>query len=234
MNTLITGKNITLGYEDQIVARNIDFSVSEGDYLCILGDNGAGKSTLVKAILNLHEPLSGELKFSFDRSKIGYLPQRSQIQRDFPSSVYEVVLSGCVNSLKGRFFYSKEDKKRAYENMDKMDIKRLEKQPFALLSGGQQQRVLLARALCAAKKVLLLDEPVAGLDSHTSSELYKTIDDLNNDGMTIIMVTHDVHPALNSASTILHLGKAFFFGAKDDYFSSNVGKRYLEESGHHD
>ena len=123
MNTLITGKNITLGYEDQIVARNIDFSVSEGDYLCILGDNGAGKSTLVKAILNLHEPLSGELKFSFDRSKIGYLPQRSQIQRDFPSSVYEVVLSGCVNSLKGRFFYSKEDKKRAYENMDKMDIK---------------------------------------------------------------------------------------------------------------
>ena len=125
MNTLITGKNITLGYEDQIVARNIDFSVSEGDYLCILGDNGAGKSTLVKAILNLHEPLSGELKFSFDRSKIGYLPQRSQIQRDFPSSVYEVVLSGCVNSLKGRFFYSKEDKKRAYENMDKMDIKRL-------------------------------------------------------------------------------------------------------------
>ena len=115
-----------------------------------------------------------------------------------------------------------------------MDIKRLEKQPFALLSGGQQQRVLLARALCAAKKVLLLDEPVAGLDSHTSSELYKTIDDLNNDGMTIIMVTHDVHPAINSASTILHLGKAFFFGAKDDYFSSNVGKRYLEESGHHD
>ena len=118
--------------------------------------------------------------------------------------------------------------------MDKMDIKRLEKQPFALLSGGQQQRVLLARALCAAKKVLLLDEPVAGLDSHTSSELYKTIDDLNNDGMTIIMVTHDVHPAINSASTILHLGKAFFFGSKDDYFSSSVGKRYLEESGHHD
>ncbi len=234
MKPLIVGKNITLGYEDQVVAKNLNFTVSEGDYLCILGDNGAGKSTLVKAILNLHEPLEGNLDFSFDRSEIGYLPQRSQIQRDFPSSVYEVVLSGCVNSLKSRFFYDKNDKKRALENMDKLEILNLAKQPFALLSGGQQQRVLLARALCAAKKVLLLDEPVSGLDSHTSSELYKIIDNLNKDKMTIIMVTHDVHPALNSANTILHLGKSFFFGKKEGYFESEVGKKYLEESGHHD
>ena len=118
--------------------------------------------------------------------------------------------------------------------MAKLEILNLSKQPFALLSGGQQQRVLLARALCAAKKVLLLDEPVSGLDSHTSSELYKIIDNLNEDKMTIIMVTHDVHPALNSANTISHLGKSFFFGKKERYFESEVGKKYLEESGHHD
>ncbi|MGN0906963.1 MAG: metal ABC transporter ATP-binding protein [Bullifex sp.] len=216
------------------MAKGISFTVSAGDYLCILGDNGAGKSTLVKAILSLHEPLSGSLEFAFSRSEIGYLPQRTEVRRDFPSSVWEVVLSGCVNSLSHRFFYSKQDRLNAEANLERMEITDLRKQPFSHLSGGQQQRVLLARALCAAKKVLLLDEPVAGLDSHTSSELYHLIDTLNEDGMTVIMVTHDVHPALNSAGKILHLGKTFFFGLRDEYFESEVGKRYLEESGHHD
>ncbi len=217
-----------------MVAKGLNFTVSDGDYLCILGDNGAGKSTLVKAILSLHEPLSGSLEFAFSRSEIGYLPQRTEVRRDFPSSVWEVVLSGCVNSLSRRFFYSKQDRLTAEANLERMEITDLRKQTFSHLSGGQQQRVLLARALCAAKKVLLLDEPVAGLDSHTSSELYHLIDTLNEDGMTVIMVTHDVHPALNSAGKILHLGRTFFFGLRDEYFESEVGKRYLEESGHHD
>lgn len=217
-----------------MVAKGLDFTVSEGDYLCILGDNGAGKSTLVKAILSLHEPLSGSLEFTFPRSEIGYLPQRTEVRRDFPSSVWEVVLSGCVNSLSHRLFYGRQDRMTAEANLERMEISDLRKQSFSNLSGGQQQRVLLARALCAAKKVLLLDEPVAGLDSHTSSELYRLIDDLNRDGMTVIMVTHDVHPALNSAGKILHLGRTFFFGLRDEYFKSEVGKRYLEESGHHD
>lgn len=217
-----------------MVAKGLDFTVSEGDYLCILGDNGAGKSTLVKAILSLHEPLSGSLEFTFPRSEIGYLPQRTEVRRDFPSSVWEVVLSGCVNSLSHRLFYGRKDRMTAEANLERMEISDLRKQSFSNLSGGQQQRVLLARALCAAKKVLLLDEPVAGLDSHTSSELYRLIDDLNRDGMTVIMVTHDVHPALNSAGKILHLGRSFFFGLRDEYFKSEVGKRYLEESGHHD
>ena len=217
-----------------MVAKGLDFTVSEGDYLCILGDNGAGKSTLVKAILSLHEPLSGSLEFTFPRSEIGYLPQRTEVRRDFPSSVWEVVLSGCVNSLSHRLFYGRKDRMTAEANLERMEISDLRKQSFSNLSGGQQQRVLLARALCAAKKVLLLDEPVAGLDSHTSSELYRLIDDLNRDGMTVIMVTHDVHPALNSAGKILHLGRTFFFGLRDEYFKSEVGKRYLEESGHHD
>ncbi len=217
-----------------MVAKGLDFTVAEGDYLCILGDNGAGKSTLVKAILSLHEPLSGSLEFTFPRSEIGYLPQRTEVRRDFPSSVWEVVLSGCVNSLSHRLFYGRKDRMTAEANLERMEISDLRKQSFSNLSGGQQQRVLLARALCAAKKVLLLDEPVAGLDSHTSSELYRLIDDLNRDGMTVIMVTHDVHPALNSAGKILHLGRSFFFGLRDEYFKSEVGKRYLEESGHHD
>ena len=217
-----------------MVAKGLDFTVAEGDYLCILGDNGAGKSTLVKAILSLHEPLSGSLEFTFPRSEIGYLPQRTVVRRDFPSSVWEVVLSGCVNSLSRRLFYGRKDRMTAEANLERMEISDLRKQSFSNLSGGQQQRVLLARALCAAKKVLLLDEPVAGLDSHTSSELYRLIDDLNRDGMTVIMVTHDVHPALNSAGKILHLGRSFFFGLRDEYFKSEVGKRYLEESGHHD
>lgn len=216
------------------MAKGLDFTVAEGDYLCILGDNGAGKSTLVKAILSLHEPLSGSLEFTFPRSEIGYLPQRTEVRRDFPSSVWEVVLSGCVNSLSHRLFYGRKDRMTAEANLERMEISDLRKQSFSNLSGGQQQRVLLARALCAAKKVLLLDEPVAGLDSHTSSELYRLIDDLNRDGMTVIMVTHDVHPALNSAGKILHLGRSFFFGLRDEYFKSEVGKRYLEESGHHD
>lgn len=217
-----------------MVAKGLDFTVAEGDYLCILGDNGAGKSTLVKAILSLHEPLSGSLEFTFPRSEIGYLPQRTVVRRDFPSSVWEVVLSGCVNSLSRRLFYGRKDRMTAEANLERMEISDLRKQSFSNLSGGQQQRVLLARALCAAKKVLLLDEPVAGLDSHTSSELYRLIDSLNEDGMTVIMVTHDVHPALNSAGKILHLGRSFFFGLRDEYFKSEVGKRYLEESGHHD
>ena len=217
-----------------MVAKGLDFTVAEGDYLCILGDNGAGKSTLVKAILSLHEPLSGSLEFTFPRSEIGYLPQRTVVRRDFPSSVWEVVLSGCVNSLSHRLFYGRKDRMTAEANLERMEISDLRKQSFSNLSGGQQQRVLLARALCAAKKVLLLDEPVAGLDSHTSSELYRLIDSLNEDGMTVIMVTHDVHPALNSAGKILHLGRSFFFGLRDEYFKSEVGKRYLEESGHHD
>lgn len=217
-----------------MVAKGLDFTVAEGDYLCILGDNGAGKSTLVKAILSLHEPLSGSLEFTFPRSEIGYLPQRTEVRRDFPSSVWEVVLSGCVNSLSHRLFYGRKDRMTAEANLERMEISDLRKQSFSNLSGGQQQRVLLARALCAAKKVLLLDEPVAGLDSHTSSELYRLIDSLNEDGMTVIMVTHDVHPALNSAGKILHLGRSFFFGLRDEYFKSEVGKRYLEESGHHD
>ena len=232
---LLEAKNLTLGYEGQVVTRNINFRVEEGDYLCITGDNGAGKSTLVKAILSLHSPFSGSLDFNIERNSIGYLPQSSHVDSSFPTNVGEVVLSGNVSRLGGkRFFYTREERMRSLDNLEKMGVLDLRRKSFQTLSGGQRQRVLLARALTAASRVLLLDEPAAGLDVHTSSELYSLIDSLNHNGMTIIMVTHDIHPALNSATRILHLGQSIFFASRDEFFSSPVGKKYLEEAGHHD
>lgn len=236
MSVLIKGEHIDLGYEGEAIVKDISFSISEGDYLCILGENGAGKSTLVKAILSLHAPLKGEIKFSpqIRKNEIGYLPQQSSAQKSFPASVEEVVLSGRVNSLSHKFFYTKEDRKIALSNLSRLGIENLRRKSFSELSGGQMQRVLLARALCACKKLLLLDEPVTGLDPHTTSEFYRMVDDLNDDGLTIIMVTHDIHPALNSADHVMYLGRGYFYGRKDDYFKSEMGMRFLKEAGHHD
>lgn len=232
--TLLEAKELSLGYEGQLVSKGISFKVEEGDYLCIIGDNGAGKSTLVKAILGLHAPLSGSLDFHIGKNSIGYLPQTGQVDSSFPTTVEEVAVSGALNTLGHRFFYSKADRKRAMENLERMGMLDLRKKAFQELSGGQRQRVLLARALTAAKSILLLDEPVAGLDIRSSSELYALIDRLNSEGMTIMMVTHDIHPALNSANRILHLGQTNLFSSRDEYFSSEEGRRYLIQAGHHD
>ncbi len=236
MSMLIKADDLSLGYEGKSVADGISFEISKGDYLCILGENGAGKSTLVKAILGLHAPLSGTISYGpgFSNREIGYLAQQTMVQQSFPASVEEVVLSGMVNRLGRRFYYSRSQKNEAFGNLGKMGVEDLRKKSFQELSGGQMQRVLLARALCAAGKVLLLDEPVSGLDPHTSCGLYSIVDRLNGEGMTIIMVTHDIHPALNSASHVLYLGRGFFFGRKDEYFASETGRRFLKEAGHHD
>ncbi len=231
---LIDAHQLVLGYEWQAVVGPIDFMVDEGDYLCIVGDNGAGKSTLVKAMLSLIGPMSGSLDFHMPPASIGYLPQSPTGLGSFPTSVEEVVCSGAVGRLGRRFFLSKKDREEAVANLDRMGVADLRKRSFNALSGGQRQRVLLARALTAASRILLLDEPVAGLDIHTSSELYGLIDRLNKEGMTIIMVTHDIHPALNSATRILHLGHSSFFGTPADYFESEEGRTYLKEAGHND
>ncbi len=236
MSYLIKGEHIDLGYEGMAIVRDISFRIDEGDYLCILGENGAGKSTLVKAILSLHQPLRGQIEFSslIRKNEIGYLAQQSSAQKSFPCSVEEVVLSGRVNSLSSRFFYSKEDRRIAMGNLDRLGIGDLAKKSFSSLSGGQMQRVLLARALTACKKLLLLDEPVTGLDPHTTSGFYSLIEDLNREGLTIIMVTHDIHPALNYADHIMYLGRGYFYGTKDDFFQDETGLRFLKEAGHND
>ena len=201
----LTCENLTLGYNSNTVLENVSFSVEKGDYLCIIGENGSGKTTLMKTILRLQKPLEGQISTGDGvlPDEIGYLPQQTQVQRDFPASVWEIVLSGCQSRCGKRPFYNKEEKKLAVEAMKRMEIENLSKRCYRELSGGQQQRVLLARALCAAQKMLLLDEPVSGLDPSVTQEMYELIEQLHKDGITIIMITHDVQAAKKYATKIL-------------------------------
>lgn len=226
-------KNLVLGYDKNIVAQNINFEINSGDYLCIVGENGSGKSTLMKTLLNLQSSLGGEIITGdvLKRNEIGYLPQQTVVQRDFPASVWEIVLSGNLSGGGMKPFYSKEDKKRALENIEKMGISDLKKRCYRELSGGQQQRVLLARALCATKKLLLLDEPVSGLDPKVTAEMYSLIDELNKQGTTVIMISHDISAAIKYASHILHIGSKIFFGTKEEYLSSDSGKQFALAAG---
>ncbi|MDD5923495.1 MAG: metal ABC transporter ATP-binding protein [Clostridia bacterium] len=227
---LISCKDVSLGYEGSTVLENVNFDINKGDYICIVGENGSGKSTLVKGLLKLKAPLSGKITFGDDlkANEIGYLPQQNAAQKDFPASVFEVVLSGRLNKMRFRPFYNSADKKDAMEKIKLMGIEDLVNQSFQELSGGQQQRVLLARALCATKKLLLLDEPASGLDPIVTNDLCTLIKDINkNYGITIVMVSHDIHTTARYSSHILHLGKRqLFFGKTDDYLNSDLGKKF--------
>ena len=232
---LIKANGLSLGYEGLPIVTDLTFSVEEGDYLCIVGENGSGKSTLMKTLLGLRTPLSGNLEYGdgLKRTEIGYLPQQTPVQRDFPASVYEVVLSGCLNRCGLKPFYGAAEKARALSNMEKLGIARLSKRCYRELSGGQQQRVLLARALCATGKLLLLDEPVAGLDPTVTRDMYALIDSLNkNDGITVIMVSHDVNAALAYSTKILHVGHTpRFFGMTADYLTTDCGRAFASSVG---
>ena len=231
----ITCDNLALGYDGRVITEDISFSVGKGDYLCIVGENGAGKSTLMKTILGLNSPMRGTVEYGEGISKkdLGYLPQQTVVQQDFPASVYEIVLSGALSNLGFRPFYRKEDKKRAEAAMERMGLTDLRNRCYRLLSGGQQQRVLLARALVATEKLLLLDEPVSGLDPRVTTEMYELIQTLNKDGVTVIMISHDIEMAVRYASHILHLGrKQMFFGPTKEYLDSDAWKifgRALDE-----
>lgn len=217
---LITCKNLSLGYDSHKIAGGISFEVNEGDYLCIVGENGSGKTTLMKTLLGLNPLIAGEIVFGGELKKntVGYLPQQTLIQRDFPASVFEIVLSGFAGSVGIKPFYSKSQKAAALENIKKMGIENLKNRCYRELSGGQQQRVLLARALCAARKIILLDEPVSGLDSVATKEMYSIIERLNReDNMTVIMISHDISAACKYASHILYIGEKCFFGTKREY-----------------
>lgn len=223
-------ENLTVGYEGRPILKNLNFSVSAGDYVCIVGENGAGKSTLMRTLLHLQEPVSGSVCTGdgLSPNEIGYLPQQTPVQRDFPASVREIVRSGCQGRCGLRPFYNKKEKELAGRAMEKMQITQLAGRCYRELSGGQQQRVLLARALCAARKVLLLDEPVSGLDPKVTAEMYQLIEELNQkDGITILMISHDIAAAAAYASHILHIGKKVFFGTKEAYLESSLGKSFM-------
>ena len=228
---IITAKDLSFAYDGKTVLEGVNFALSAGDYLCVVGENGSGKSTLVKGLLGLKAPDGGSIVFGegLKPSEIGYLPQQTALQRDFPASVGEVVLSGCLNGLGRRLHYNAADRERARMNLERMGIEELAETSYQTLSGGQQQRVLLARALCATKKLLLLDEPVTGLDPIATGEMYNLIKLVNLcDGITVVMVSHDIHAAVRYATHILHLGqRQLYFGTAADYRESAPARRFL-------
>lgn len=226
--SLIDIKNVTMGYEGTPVLKDLSFSVNEGDYICIVGENGSGKTTLMKGILGLNPPQKGEIVYNnLSKKDIGYLPQKKNIQKNFPASVMEVVMSGCVNNG-FHIIHSKEDKRTALKNLEMVNMSDMVKKSFSQLSGGQQQRVLLARALCATEAVIVLDEPVTGLDPIATQDMYSLIRNINKKGITVIMVTHDINSAVRHASHILHISQnASFFGTAHQYIHSDLGKDFL-------
>lgn len=222
---------LCFAYDDKTVLEDVNFEIEQGDYLCIVGENGSGKSTLMRGLLGLKAPSAGSITLGdgLRADEIGYLPQQSDAQRDFPASVYEVVLSGCLNSLGRRMSYGRAEKERAALNLERMGIEELKNASYQELSGGQQQRVLLARALCATKKLLLLDEPVTGLDPIAAQEMYNLIKLVNLcDNISVIMISHDIHEAVRYATKILHIGhRQLFFGSAAEYKDSSLARRFL-------
>ena len=230
MTPQISVRDLTCGYDGHVILSGLTFDVYAGDYLCIVGENGSGKTTLMKTMLGLQKPMSGTISFGngLKNGEIGYLPQQTAAQKDFPATVWEIVLSGCQGRLGRRPFYGKREKDLARENMELMNITPFENRCYRELSGGQQQRVLLARALCSTRKILLLDEPVTGLDPKVTLEMYELIGKLNQEkGITILMISHDILATMKNADKILHIGHEVFFGTAEAYAASGVGREFL-------
>ncbi len=225
---LIAMNNVTIAFEGAVAVDSVSLEVQRGDYLVIVGENGSGKSTLMRAMLGLVKPRSGRITYGdgLVKNRIGYLPQQTAAQRDFPASVEEVVMSGCVNRMGGRFFYGRVDREKALRSMRLLDVEKYRKKAYRSLSGGQQQRTLLARALCATDAMLLLDEPVTGLDPAAAQEFYDVIRELNRvHGVAVVMVSHDVGAALRDARTVLAMDRGMdFFGPAAEYKRRFMGK----------
>lgn len=230
---LVKCKKLEFSYDSGPVLSGVEFDVKAGEYICIVGENGAGKSTLVKGLLGLKRPSAGSIEFcDVDSGEIGYMPQQTSIQRDFPATVMEVVLSGCLNSMRGRLFYGEREKNLAKKHMQSLSIWDRRDSSFRDLSGGQQQRALLSRALCAAGKLILLDEPAAGLDPLVTKEFYETIKKVSREqGIAVLMVSHDIHSAMRYSDKILHLKhRQLFFGTVAEYEATELGRSYIGSS----
>jgi zinc transport system ATP-binding protein len=233
----LTVSALALGYNGFAVLSGLGFTIPRGGYLCIVGENGSGKSTLIKGILGLISPMSGTIKLGegIRRGEIGYLSQQAAVKKDFPAGVSEIVLSGSLGRAGLRPFYSRPEKAAAEENMRRLGIWELREHCFRELSGGQQRRVLLARALCASRRLLVLDEPAAGLDPLVTVDVYGLLEKLNREmGLTVVMVSHDIESALKYAHTVLHLKKPAgetvntqcFFGTAAEYIQSDTGREF--------
>lgn len=223
-------KNLTIGYDNRVVMKDLNFTIEEGEYVCLFGDNGSGKSTLVKTLLGLTPKLKGEMVFSktLKAKSIGYLPQHNENLADFPASVFEVVRSGCLNRIGWKPFFGKNEIKRAKDMMEVLEISNLSSRSFSELSGGQQQRVLLARALCATDKILMLDEPFTGLDATTAKNLYNALEKINKElNVTIIIVSHFVEDLLKYANKVMHLSQKCLFCGNPEEYKEHMKKEYI-------
>ena len=231
MNPIIKCEHTDFGYENHDAVIDLNLEIYPGDYLCVVGENGSGKSTLIKGMLGLLKPTGGSLSVADElkRGGIGYLPQQTAAQKDFPATVQEVVLSGTLSRRGNRPFYSRAERKLAAHNLERLGIEHLKQKCYRELSGGQQQRVLIARALCATEQLLILDEPITGLDPSAIHDFYHLIKKLNKeDGITIIMVSHDIGNVISQANKILHLHRRVVFcGTAEAYRQSVAGKEFL-------
>lgn len=191
---IITAQHLTLAYGENAVITRANFCINQGEFVCVVGANGSGKSTLIRAMLGLIKPRFGHIIYGdeVDQSTIGYLPQEAKIDQFFPATVREIVLSGALGRMGHRPFYSRSDRTDADRALSRLGLAKLAGRSFASLSGGQKQKVLLARALVATSKLLILDEPSNNLDHASRQEFYRILQDLHADGLTIIMITHDL------------------------------------------
>lgn len=233
MNKLLECKNLSVSFDGRPIIKNLSFSVNENDFICIVGENGTGKSTLTNAMLGLIPITSGNIELhGICKSDIGYLPQKLKVENNFPASVYEIVMSGFVGKSIFNPFYTKSQKCKAEDSIELLSIDGIKSRPFTELSGGQQQRVLLARAICAAEKLVLLDEPVTGLDAQSSDNFYKLIMHLNSEhGVAVVMVSHDIERSVKFAGKVLHLGADnYFFGTVDEYKATDYYKNFLKDA----
>ena len=231
MKTLIKVDHLHLGYDNQEVINDLSFDINQGDFITVLGQNGAGKSTLIKGLLGLIKPMDGQITYYLNEREIGYMPQETKVDRHFPASVYEIVLSGALNRVGYRPFFNSKEKKLAVECLKTLHIENLKNNSFGELSGGQRQKVLLARALCATSKVILLDEPVTGLDPKVTAEFYELLKELNDKGITVIMVSHDLQ-SVSYATHILYLdSKDSFYGTKKEFMQSDKANVFGQMEG---
>lgn len=220
---IITCKKLNIGYGEKVICKDINLSIDEGQFVCIVGENGSGKSTLLKTLLGINKPVSGKVVFdnSFNRNQVGYLPQQSDAQRDFPATVREVVLSGFLNRMGVRPFYNKREKDKAIKIMEELKVDDIINKSFKELSGGQQQKVLLARALCATDNLIFLDEPTNALDVKSRRKFYSLVSELNKSGMTVVMVSHNLDETIKYATSIIYIKDTLqFAGSKEDFESS--------------
>ena len=224
-------KNLLVGYEGKAILDPLNFEIHAGGYLCVVGENGAGKSTLMKTLLGLQQPISGQIEMGdgLRRNEIGYLPQQTAAQKDFPATVQEVVISGCLGKRGNRPFYSKKERETAAVNMERLGITDLRKSCYRDLSGGQKQRTLIARALCATDRLLILDEPITGLDPSATQDFYRVIRHLNREEqVAVLMVSHDIQNIVAQANKILHLKQSvLFYGSVEDYKQTECGREFL-------